>query len=482
MRSREVVLLLCLLGGGMAAPPAAAKGPTASASAAPSSGSRTAIQKALEELSSWVKRKGGKITVDVRDLQSGASVASANPRIALNPASNQKLLTAIVALKALGPQHRFTTSVHGSLRNGAMSRLVIRGDGDPSLTSGDLWRLASSLRQQGLERVDRGLQVDQSHFDDRYVPPAFDQQPNEWAYFRAPVSAVALERNAVTVNVLPSKAGTRARVWFDPPGVVSVNGGVDTTAVGEGQSVSVRLRGGKGGLSASVGGSVSEGMPRLRFVKRVDDPRTVAGLALRHMLKSLGVKVSGTVEVGGAQVRRRLTFVRSKPLSVLLRALGKDSDNFYAEMVLKALGADPDGPATSARGAERVVTWLKESGLHEPGTRIENGSGLFDANRLTASTVCGALVMAYGDVGVRPELLATLSIGGVDGTLRSRFRKHRKHRTIRAKTGTLAKVVSLSGYTFGRQPRAFSVLVNGLSDHREVRRRIDRFVELLLEP
>ncbi len=482
MRRRYAILPVAAVLAASASSPVAAKGPAPSSVASAAAPRHAAVQKQLDELAAWVKRSRGELTVEVRDLASGESVAAVNAHAALNPASNQKLITAIAALAELGPQHRFTTSVHGVLRNGAIGRLVIRGDGDPSLTTGDLWRIASSLKEQGLERVDQGIQVDQSAFDDRFVPPAFAQQPNEWAYFRAPVSAVALERNAVTVNVLPGKAGDNARVWFDPPGIVAASGRVATKPVGDGQSVSIQLKPGKSRLGASLSGSVAEGMPRLRFVKRVDDPRLSAGFALRHMLQRLGVKVNGGVTSGGANVRRRITYVRSRPLSVLLRALGKDSDNFYAEMVLKALGADPDAPASSERGAKRVLKWLKDNGLHDTGTRIENGSGLFDANRLSSSTICRALVHAHGDARIRPELLATLSIGGVDGTLRSRFRKYRHGRRIRAKTGTLAKVVSLSGYVQGGRSRAFSILVNGLSDHREVRRRIDRFVGSLVTP
>src|SRR5438270_555536 len=83
---------------------------------------------------------------------------------------------------------------------------ALRGDGDPSLRTQDLWQLASALRQLGVRTVD-GILVDQGRFDGDYVPPGFASQPNEWAPFRAPICAVSLERNAVTMNVVPGKAG-----------------------------------------------------------------------------------------------------------------------------------------------------------------------------------------------------------------------------------------------------------------------------------
>ena len=77
---------------------------------------------------------------------------------------------------------------------------------------------------------------------------------------------------------------------------------------------------------------------------------------------------------------------------------------------------------------------------------ILNGSGLFDANRLSAATLTRVLSHAYRDPRLSAEFVAQLSIGGVDGTLRSRLRNHRKRRVVRAKTGTLARVVALSGF------------------------------------
>src|SRR5690606_38066936 len=101
--------------------------------------------------------------------------------------------------------------VYGTVRDDAIERLVLRGHGDPSLEEHGLWRLAHALKSRGVRRVD-SLLVDQSFFDDQFVPPAFDQQPDEWSAFRAPISAIALARNTVTLNVIPRRANTEARV------------------------------------------------------------------------------------------------------------------------------------------------------------------------------------------------------------------------------------------------------------------------------
>jgi D-alanyl-D-alanine carboxypeptidase/D-alanyl-D-alanine-endopeptidase (penicillin-binding protein 4) len=130
-----------------------------------------------------------------------------------------------------------------------------------------------------------------------------------------------------------------------------------------------------------------------------------------------------------------------------------------------------------------VKSWLEAHGGLSPETRIENGSGLFDANRLSATALVNVLEAARQDPGLYPEFLAQLSIGGVDGTLRSRFRTLRGGRAIRAKTGTLSAATGLSGYVLsprGQAPVAFSILVNGVEGHvGEARQYIDRVVEAI---
>jgi serine-type D-Ala-D-Ala carboxypeptidase/endopeptidase (penicillin-binding protein 4) len=196
--------------------------------------------------------------------------------------------------------------------------------------------------------------------------------------------------------------------------------------------------------------------------------------------------VHGGVALGGEQVEPRLVFHQSAPLSQLVRELGKDSDNFYAEMLLKALGADASGTrASSQDGARIVLQWLTERGLASADTRIGNGSGLFDANRVSAATLAGTLLAVQRNPAVYPEFLAHLAVGGVDGTLRSRFRRLKAQRMVRAKTGTLSAAVGLSGYVLppgGSAPIVFAILVNGLEGQAAaVRERIDRVVDAIAD-
>lgn len=433
--------------------------------------------KPMGELVQWVESKGGQLSVAFSDVATGQVVASHAPNIALNPASNMKVLTAAAALDVLGPGYGFLTGLYGKADGDHIPELVLRGHGDPSLETADLWRLASGLQSRGVQRVSKIL-VDQSSFDDQFIPPAFEQQPEEWASFRAPVSAVALDRNTVTLNVLPAVQGANARAWFEPEGVVKVNGQIATKARGKGQDVRLKLESSNTELIATVEGHVAEGLPRLRFTRRVADPRRVPGLALAHLLKAVGIQAPSSVDLGGTGSKERITYIQSAPVSVLVNELGKHSDNFYAEMLFKALGASSTGPATAEKGEQAVMQWLKSAGILDPSTIVRNGSGLFDANRLSASQLVQILSYVHNNPKTSAEFQSHLAIGGVDGTLRSRFRSLRAQRTVRAKTGTLAGADALSGYvTAGPDVFAFSILVNGIANrHHEARPRIDALV------
>ncbi|MDC3953753.1 D-alanyl-D-alanine carboxypeptidase/D-alanyl-D-alanine endopeptidase [Polyangium jinanense] len=439
------------------------------------------ILQAIDKLAADVKGWGGTAGVAFVDVGTGETIAAREGHAAFNPASNAKLVTAAAALRLLGPGHRFVTGLYGKLDGDRVLELVLRGQGDPSLDAGNLWPMVRELVTAGVRRVG-AIVVDQSYFDDRFVPPAFDEQPNEWAPFRAPVSAVALDENTVTLSVRAAEKGKDAQVRVDPLGFVDVVGTVRTTKKGDPEKITLELSPKGDRLVARVGGHLPENSRVVRVRRRLDDPRLVPGYALRTVLASAGIEVEGPVKLGGAKEKRLLASHRSRPLGELLALLGKDSDNFYAEMIFKAVGAEKKARPGTAEGAAEVITgYLKEIGAFEEGMVVKNGSGLFDANRITPLGTTSLLRAAYRDVTMGPEFLAHLAVGGVDGTLRGRFKNLGDRGIVRAKTGTLNAVAALSGYVLGppgRAPIAFSIYVNGIPDKvGQARGSIDKVVE-----
>ena len=439
------------------------------------------LEEAVKKLASEVHEWGGTLGVSVVDLATGKELASFQADQPRNPASNAKLVTAAAALRVLGPGHRFVTGLYGKLSGDTVDELVLRGDGDPSFRSADLYAMATELRAAGVRKV-RSIAVDQSLFDDEYVPPAFAQQPSEWAPFRAPVAPVSLDENTVLFSVRPTKDGHAAVIEAEPRGFVDVTGRVDTRRKGDPEKLIISLQPRGSRLGAALSGNVPEGSRPIKIVKRADDPRLLAGYALRSILKDLGVEVASDPKLGGEGEKRAIASHRSAALGELLGELGKQSDNFYAEMIFKAMGAAKKGrPASAGGGAEAAIASLKELGAFEEGTVVVNGSGLFDADRISAKAMVSLLRAAYQDPSIGPEYVAQLSIGGVDGTLKNRFKDQAATRAIRAKTGTLDAVAALSGYVLGpkgRAPIAFSILVNGISGKvGAARQGMDRVVE-----
>lgn len=480
-RGAMLAALLTLSSIASSAIPAPDPTPSASAVAAPSSIKTGNIEQAIDKLESEVKSWGGSIGVAIIEVESGKTIAVRNEHAAKNPASNAKLFTAFAALKRLGPAHRYKTGLYGKLDGDRVPELVLRGEGDPSLDAGHLWTMTRELITAGVKRVG-GVLVDQSYFDDKFVPPAFEEQPNEWAPFRAPVSAVALDENTVTLSVRPSSKGKDAAVRVDPPGFVDIVGTVKTTAKSDPEKLTLDLVPKGDRLEARVSGHVPEGARVMRVRRRVEDPRLTAGYALRAILESAGINVEGPVKLGGAKEKRLLAGYRSEPVAALLGALGKESDNFYAEMIFKSLaGGKKAGPASADAAAQEVVSLLKDSGAFEEGIVIKNGSGLFDANRVTAWSTSQLLRVAMRDTAIAADFTAQLATGGVDGTLRGRFRSWSNKGAVRAKTGTLNSVASLSGYVLapsGRSPLAFSILVTEISGKVSAARPlIDKVVE-----
>jgi D-alanyl-D-alanine carboxypeptidase/D-alanyl-D-alanine-endopeptidase (penicillin-binding protein 4) len=469
---------LLLAGGGARSEP----NPGASASAAPE------LEGAVRSLVNDRSLKDAQVGVVILDCDTGGVLAQAGEHVVLNPASNAKLYTAAAALAILHGSHRYQTTLSGTIKSGAASGLVLRGHGDPSLRAQDLWAMVQELKSHGAKRVEGDIVVDQRFFDDQTTPPAFEQQPNEWSYFRAPVSAVAVNENTITMTVRPGAVGGNASVTFDPPGYVDVEGTVKTSDSGA-DNVGLELaKTGEGGrrMSAKVSGAIAVDSKVVRYTKRVEDPQLLAGYALKAIFEESGLRGAGDVKLGASREGKGTVLARheSEPLSTLLYGLGKNSDNFYAEMIFKSLAGEvKTRPAKSQDAAEIVTGWIDKNNLGDAGLVVKNGSGLFDANRTTAHSMTKLLRFAWQEPGLRNEFVAQLSIGGVDGTLHKRFRELRNHRAVRAKTGTLDDSIALSGYVLGPQGKstiAFAILFNKVSGRGgAARSAADKLVDLI---
>jgi D-alanyl-D-alanine carboxypeptidase/D-alanyl-D-alanine-endopeptidase (penicillin-binding protein 4) len=412
-----------------------------------------------------------RVGVAVVDLATGKPLYAHDGDGVYNLASNTKVLTATAALAALGPGFTWRTGVYAAdldPATGAVGDLYVRGRGNPSLGTEDLDALAADLAAAGVTKVAR-LVLDGSYFDAVDEPPHFAEQPLEQAYFRAPIAATSLNFDAVKLTVRPSPTGTGAAgVVLEPRSdYVVALGSVATVASGRSR-VAVATAVERGRLVLTLSGQIRADDRPAIIRRRVPDPAAYFAAVLRARLAAHGVKVASkaprkaVVPIGAVLLAEH----ESASLAVVARDLGKHSNNYVAEMLLKTLGAE-----VVARGA-RPATWedgltaLRQHLSTVVGLRgdfyVGNGSGLFAASRFTPRQMTEVLTAGYRDFRYGPDLVASLSIAGVDGTLGHRMAEGPAARRIRAKTGSLAGVSALSGFVAtGGPPLAFAILING---------------------
>jgi D-alanyl-D-alanine carboxypeptidase/D-alanyl-D-alanine-endopeptidase (penicillin-binding protein 4) len=369
----------------------------------------------------------------------------------------------------LGEDFCFETVI-GKTPDGA---LVVTGGGDPNLSGrffgGDPGRvlrlMARDVAARGVREV-KELVLDASRFDDEYVHADW---PNDQAerWYCAPVAALVYNDSCWDVTVYPRpRPGAAARVDVQPALLgASISNRCETVAagphivhVGRGRETDLEVRGRILRTSAGVTGHVA-----------VRDPVMFFGRGLAAALEREGVRIAGGVRRGRAARQKRLVVYRSD-LRRTLKVMLTNSQNLYAECTLKRLGT-----GSFASGAAAVLRALARMGVESAGVVVADGSGLARANRVTARALYGTL-HAMRESTLFVEALAA----GGEGTLRRRYRDLGAR--VRAKTGTIRGVRSLSGYVTGRggDRWVFVILANGPSA-RSARRLQDRIVRILAE-
>lgn len=459
--------------------------------------SATAAQASLQStLSAPVevaRRSAGAVGVAVIDVTSGEAVYDFNAGQELIPASNTKLVTTAAALVALGPGYQFVTPLlaNGEVVDGVLhGDLAVVGGGDPNLSgrfhSGRPLAVFESwigrLHELGIERVTGGLYLVDGLFGSTYVHPSWPpEQLDNW--YEAPVGALSFNDNCVLVQVRPGAPGGPVEVELDPGvGALVVENRATTGSSSSGMSLAIGRR--PGSDVVEIWGTLPADWPAVERWVTVPDPAAYFGAAFGHALATAGI------EIAGARRRldelppgdwRRLAELRSDLLTTI-EVTNRRSQNFYAESLLKLLGARLCGEGTWEAGVDAVGHALARLGLDGP-LRQADGSGMSRDNRLAPSDFT-TLLTAMADHRYGGEFLRSLPWGGQpETTLEKRFRIAPYRGNIFAKTGYLSGVTALSGYAKARSGRlyAFSILINGASGYARGRDLADAIVRTLID-
>ncbi len=449
---------------------------------AANAGASSDADEALRALLAHRALRGARVGVVVASLESGKRLLARNPNKLLVPASNQKLLLAATALAHWGPAARFETPVFVDgpvdAQGVVTGTLWLEGRGDPTLVSESLWKLAEEIRLHGISQIRGGIGVDSSYFEAVQIHP--DWEPVSLRAYHAPSSAFAANYSSYRIEIsAAAEAGRPATVTVAPfTSYFRIRSDVLTIAQPGPLELDLGPLPDGSGERVEVHGVVPlAGKPKT-YWRAVTMPELYAASLLRTQLETQGVRVRGPIRIGRLpESARELLRFKGEPVGQIIRKLNKFSNNFIAAQLTKALGAEVHGaPGSWKKGIRVIQAHLDRIGSKGPRPVIVDGSGLSPRNRLSAGLLADVVRDAVRRFGSGPEFVASLPLGGLDGTLEDRMEGGQTH--VRGKTGHLRHVSTLSGLL----PRAgewlvFSVLVNGArGSSLDVDAAIDAFI------
>jgi len=367
-------------------------------------------------------------------------------------ASVNKLFVTGAALKYLGQGFRFKTSVIGTLpdANGTVKgNIYIKGGGDPVFVSESMWYLVNRLVDLGIKKIDGDIILDDTAFPASTVY----EESNDRAY-SSQISSLSVNFNSIALSIT---AGKQPNVTLDPAvsGINFVNKTKYTN-----KETDVQMKRTDSDIMAT--GNINNSEYLNKFIYRnVDDTVRYFSDVLKLHLQWRGVMFSGSIKRGEAPKNQLALFdMESRRLSDILMEMNKFSNNFIAEQLLRAMA-----PADKAVGM--VKDYLVGIGLDKSSFEITDASGFSRTNRIQPIAMVKFLDHMYGDFETGPEFINSLSISGVDGTIRRSLKSKTLTGRVRAKTGTLDGIRSLAGYLKADNTvYAFIIVANDVNAHK----------------
>ncbi|MFH1423167.1 MAG: D-alanyl-D-alanine carboxypeptidase/D-alanyl-D-alanine-endopeptidase [Planctomycetota bacterium] len=413
------------------------------------------------------------VGVKIVCLTDGTTVYSKNASKLFSVASNMKVATTAASLALLGKSYEFKTkllrsgTIEGKTLNGD---LVVIGEGDPNISN----RFYSSPNQvfqtwakiliaQGIEKVEGNVVIDDTFFDRNYVPNTWPKgQLHLW--YCAPVSAVSLNDNCVDVTVSPGSANSKPAIYTLSPmtNYVKIVNSCVTTSKKSDHVVS--LYRGQGSTEITLSGKFFSNSSSQTYYVTVDNPSLFFGTVLKETLESNGVTVEGKVKLTESSVAENLltpVAVHSQPLQTVISVTNKNSQNLYAEILLKTIGRRVAGSGSLSGGAKAMEKFFNQIGVDKSRFEIADGCGLSREAKITPEALNRIFIYMHKQ-NYREEFRQSLSLSGYDGTLKNRFDEPNYRGRVAGKTGYIRGVSALSGYASSSSGKlfAFTIIFN----------------------
>lgn len=438
----------------------------------------------------------------IDSLTTGERIFKYNAGKLFVPASNMKLFTTAAALLALSPDFRYETrlATNGSVASGVLhGDLIIEGSGDPTISGyfygGDVLHVfrvwSKRLREMGIREIRGDLVIDNSGFSGPPRETGWDSDAT--SCFCAPRDAFTYNNNCIQLDITPAvKPGKEARLVMEPVTdyvrlVNHLEGRKDTGR----DTINLEYTTPR---TLSIAGSIGPGSQMMTHYVAVNHPAHFGGFVFKETLAAAGIGMKGqilcarncprTVDISARKMKgvwKTVAIHHSPRLSEIIKVVNKLSNNLYAELLLLAVGRTTGATRTEGSAAAALVI-LSNAGIDTTGVVMADGSGLSRHNLVTPDSVAQVLrIMAQGPHA--SYFFESLPIMSVDGTLGNRLKGSRAADRIRAKTGTMTHIRSLSGYVTTRNGErlVFSIFSNNHTAMSAVDTMTDRVVLKLLD-
>jgi len=426
----------------------------------------TSLQSSVDRIINQVDPKIN-MGIEVVDLNTGKTLYQRNASRTFIPASNMKLFSDAAALLILGPDYRFqsqlstdATSLNKGVLNGS---LYLHLSGDPSFTQEHLDALLAKVSSWGINQIKGNVILVSNHSVVDAYAPGLAVKDLTYSY-GAPIAPVMFDENRLTVTVNPAwREGEPALVELNEPGEsLILDNQVKTASKTAGCGISYKM---EGENHLTVRGCVRVGQWAVQQRIAIRNPLRYAQELVKQRLAHLNIKLDGQVQLGNAPSSSLLLATHvSKPINQLMADTLKPSDNLYADSLFLHAAAKLQGMPLNWPQAQPVVKNFlqQQTGINLQNAVLTDGSGLSRQDLLTPEQTVNLLRFLHDRFPLSYEYIAALPVAGRDGTLQRRFRKITQQGLLRAKTGTMTGIMSLSGYlyTANAHTLAFSIFIN----------------------
>ncbi len=417
--------------------------------------------------------------VVVQSLQTGEYLYRRNSHKGFMPASNMKLYTTAAALGKLGPDYRYKTVLltNGNSEDGVLEGdLIIRGSGDPSITGryheddplAPFYDWVDSLKSIGISRINGRIIGDDNYFEDEIMGYgwSWDYQSN---YYAAQISALSFNDNCVDICFTPAGNLGEAAQFQLRPNTKYVHVFNQVKTVRPGLNRGIRFNRKRAFNDIIIRGSlVLNSKPRWNWFS-VENPTLYTAFVFQELLEQEGILVTGKAcdidsladfyyEPDSSIV---LASYYSPSLIEIVTTINKNSQNLYAELLLRTLGKQFTDVGDGRHGVQVVKEVLSGFGADSSKFGMVDGSGLSRMNLVTPMQT-SILLRAVKNSPVGDLFYSSLPIAGVDGTIRNRMKNTAAENNVRAKTGTISRAKALSGYVTTKDGEllSFVMMVN----------------------